>query len=167
MLTDQKAAGSPAQTTHHAPAADALDQLICYFEGQFVPMADAKVSIMTHAFMYGTATFEGIRAYWNEEEGVLYGLKLREHVERLRQSCRILLMRDVPSVVRFGNLHGVSTCPLTASGVEYVTYVQDTGFLAQDEKSPLLILTRSCSSSRSRARAAPTRPRRSTASCAG
>jgi branched-chain amino acid aminotransferase len=53
---------------------------------------------MTHAFMYGTATFEGIRAYWNEEEGVLYGLKLREHVERLRQSCRILLMRDVPSV---------------------------------------------------------------------
>ena len=59
-------------------------------------MADAKVSIMTHAFMYGTATFEGIRAYWNEEQGVLYGLKLREHVERLRQSCRILLMRRRP-----------------------------------------------------------------------
>ncbi len=98
MLTDQKAAGTPAETTHHAPSPDALDQLICYFEGQFVPMADAKVSIMTHAFMYGTATFEGIRAYWNEEQGVLYGLKLREHVERLRQSCRILLMRDVPSV---------------------------------------------------------------------
>ena len=88
----------PAETTHHAPSPDALDELICYFEGQFVPMADAKVSIMTHAFMYGTATFEGIRAYWNEEQGVLYGLKLREHVERLRQSCRILLMRDVPSV---------------------------------------------------------------------
>ena len=61
-------------------------------------MRDAKVSIMTHAFMYGTATFEGIRAYWNEEQGALYGLKLREHVERIRQSCRILLMEDVPSV---------------------------------------------------------------------
>ena len=61
-------------------------------------MRDAKVSIMTHAFMYGTATFEGIRAYWNEEQGRLYGLKLREHVERIRQSCRILLMEDVPSV---------------------------------------------------------------------
>src|SRR4029077_19607550 len=47
---------------------------------------------------YGTATFEGIRAYWNPEQKRLYGLKLREHVERLRQSCRILLMRDVPSV---------------------------------------------------------------------
>ena len=32
-------------------------------------MRDAKVSIMTHAFMYGTATFEGIRAYWNAEQG--------------------------------------------------------------------------------------------------
>jgi len=53
---------------------------------------------MTHAFMYGTATFEGIRAYWNAEQGKLYGLKLREHVERLRQSCRIMLMTNVPSV---------------------------------------------------------------------
>jgi branched-chain amino acid aminotransferase len=48
--------------------------------------------------MYGTATFEGIRAYWNDEEQTLYGLKLREHVERLRQSCRMLLMKDIPSV---------------------------------------------------------------------
>jgi branched-chain amino acid aminotransferase len=90
--------GNPAPATHHAPTPGSLDDLICYFEGDFVPMKDAKVSIMTHAFMYGTATFEGIRAYWNEEQGTLYGLKVREHVERIRQSCRILLMKDVPSV---------------------------------------------------------------------
>ena len=53
---------------------------------------------MTHAFMYGTATFEGIRAYWNEERQTLFGLFLREHVERIRQSCRILLIDQVPSV---------------------------------------------------------------------
>ena len=97
MLT-QKSADTPAPATHHAPKPGALDELTCYFEGAFVPMGDAKVSIMTHAFMYGTATFEGIRAYWNEEQGKLYGLKVREHVERLRQSCRILLMENVPSV---------------------------------------------------------------------
>jgi branched-chain amino acid aminotransferase len=89
---------TPAPSTHHAPKPGDLDDLICYFEGAFVPMRDAKVSVMTHAFLYGTATFEGIRAYWNEEQGRLYGLKLREHVERIRQSCRILLMEDVPSV---------------------------------------------------------------------
>ena len=97
MLTE-KVAETPTTTPHHAPSAGPLDELICYFEGAWVAMREAKVSIMTHAFMYGTATFEGIRAYWNEEQGTLYGLKLREHVERIRQSCRILLMKDVPSV---------------------------------------------------------------------
>ncbi len=97
MLTD-KSDAPLAPSAHHAPTSASLEDLICYFEGDWVPMRDAKVSIMTHAFMYGTATFEGIRAYWNAEQGRLYGLKLREHVERIRQSCRILLMVDVPPV---------------------------------------------------------------------
>ncbi len=95
MLTEKSDA---EPTTHHAPTPGSLDDLVCYFEGDWVAMRDAKVSIMTHAFMYGTATFEGIRAYWNPEQKRLYGLKLREHVERIRQSCRIMLMSDVPSV---------------------------------------------------------------------
>jgi len=97
MLTE-KSDATPEPTVHHAPKPGALDDLICYFEGDWVPMRDAKVSVMTHAFMYGTATFEGIRGYWNADQGRLYGLKIREHVERIRQSCRILLMHDVPSV---------------------------------------------------------------------
>ena len=97
MLTE-KAAASPAPSPHHAPSASSLEDLICYFEGAWVPMREAKVSIMTHAFMYGTATFEGIRAYWNVDQHRLFGVKIREHVERIRQSCRILLMKDVPSV---------------------------------------------------------------------
>ena len=75
-----------------------LDDLITYFEGRYVPLGDAKVSIMTHAFMYGTAVFEGIRAYWNADQGVLYGLKIREHMERIRRNAGMLLMDDLPSV---------------------------------------------------------------------
>jgi branched-chain amino acid aminotransferase len=96
MLT-QKAPAQP-EAAPAAGSAPALDDLICYFEGQFVPMRDAKVSIMTHAFMYGTAVFEGIRAYWNEEHGKLYGLFIREHMERIRRNAGILLMDDLPSV---------------------------------------------------------------------
>jgi branched-chain amino acid aminotransferase len=97
-MTTETTRETAASAAHHAPTPGSLDELTCYFEGRFVPMKDARVSIMTHAFMYGTATFEGIRAYWNEEQGRLFGLKIREHVERIRQSCRILLMNDVPSV---------------------------------------------------------------------
>jgi branched-chain amino acid aminotransferase len=71
---------------------------IAYFEGGFCPLADAKVNVMTHAFLYGTATFEGIRAYWNADQGELYALKLNEHLERLRASSKILMMNPLPEV---------------------------------------------------------------------
>lgn len=72
--------------------------ITAYLEGDFRPLADAKVSVMTHAFLYGTATFEGIRAYWNADEQQLYALKVNEHLERLRSSCKILLMDPLPDV---------------------------------------------------------------------
>jgi branched-chain amino acid aminotransferase len=88
----------PEATPGAAAAPRELDSLICYFEGRFVPMREAKVSIMTHAFMYGTAVFEGIRAYWNADDQQLYGLFIREHMERITRSCRILLMEPIPPV---------------------------------------------------------------------
>lgn len=74
------------------------ESAIAYFEGEYRPLAEARVNVLTHAFLYGTATFEGIRAYWNAEEKQLYGLKLRPHLERLRASCKILLMDPLPDV---------------------------------------------------------------------
>lgn len=71
---------------------------IAYFEGEFRPLVGAKVNVMTHAFLYGTATFEGIRAYWNAQQGELYALKLDQHLERLRASCKILMMDPLPEV---------------------------------------------------------------------
>lgn len=100
MLTQKPAAGDAARAAA-APADPA--SLICLFEGRYVPLGEAKVSIMTHAFLYGTGVFEGIRAYWNEEQGQLYALKLREHMERIRNSAKILLMPDVPSVDQLTN----------------------------------------------------------------
>lgn len=63
-----------------------------YFQGSIVPAEQAKVSVMTHAFNYGTGVFEGIRGYWNAAQGELYLLKLREHFERLQQSAKLLRM---------------------------------------------------------------------------
>jgi branched-chain amino acid aminotransferase len=47
---------------------------------------------MTHSFLYGTAVFEGIRAYWNADQGQLFLLKAKEHYERILDSCKILMM---------------------------------------------------------------------------
>ncbi|MBO8125679.1 MAG: branched-chain amino acid transaminase [Firmicutes bacterium] len=64
-----------------------------YFRGQIVPNEEAKISIQTHAFLYGTAVFEGIRAYWVEEEQQLYVFRMLEHYQRLHNSGRIFLMK--------------------------------------------------------------------------
>ncbi len=52
---------------------------IAYFRGNFVPLSEAKVSVMTHALHYGTAVFEGIRGNWNEKEGKIFIFRMREH----------------------------------------------------------------------------------------
>jgi branched-chain amino acid aminotransferase len=61
-----------------------------YFNGDFVPAADAKVSVLTHAFNYGTACFEGIRGYATADGSDILVFRLREHMERLVQSSHII-----------------------------------------------------------------------------
>lgn len=81
---------SPADA-RQAPTRSTAD-LWAFFEGDFVPLRDAKISVMTHAFNYGTAVFEGVRAYWNPEQEQLFGLDLLPHFERIHRSARILQM---------------------------------------------------------------------------
>lgn len=66
--------------------------LLCYFEGKIVPLSEAKVGILTHALSYGTACFEGIRGYYNEQHGQLYLFRALEHYQRLQESTRVLMM---------------------------------------------------------------------------
>ena len=63
-----------------------------FFEGDFVPLEQANINVMTHAFNYGTAVFEGIRGNWNEDQQQLYLFKVPEHIERIRQSAKIMRM---------------------------------------------------------------------------
>lgn len=63
-----------------------------FLKGQILPLADAKIGIMTHAFNYGTAVFEGIRANWNADEEQIFLFRPREHFQRLRRSAHILMM---------------------------------------------------------------------------
>jgi len=118
MLTE-KPAVQPLVKTGARPVGD----VTCWFEGAWTPLADARVSVMTHAFLYGTAIFEGIRAYWNEEQGQLYGLKLRAHYERLHQSARVMLMDPGLSV---DELVGLTVELLRRNGYREDAYVRPT-----------------------------------------
>jgi branched-chain amino acid aminotransferase len=63
-----------------------------YFRKQFVPLAEAKIGVMTHSLHYGTAVFEGIRGNWNKEQQQMYIFRLKEHYQRLEDGSHMLRM---------------------------------------------------------------------------
>jgi branched-chain amino acid aminotransferase len=58
--------------------------------GVFVKWADATTHVLTHALHYGTSVFEGIRCY--EAEGGSAVFRLKDHMERLVRSARMVMM---------------------------------------------------------------------------
>ncbi len=61
-----------------------------FFNGKIVPIEEAKISVMTHAFNYGTGVFGGMRGYWNDDEEQLFVFRPHEHFERLKHSAAFL-----------------------------------------------------------------------------
>jgi branched-chain amino acid aminotransferase len=61
-----------------------------WINGEFVAWEDAKVHVLTHALHYGTAVFEGIRAYDTERGTAIF--RNHDHLNRLEQSARLLYM---------------------------------------------------------------------------
>ena len=64
-----------------------------FFEGKIVPLSEANINIATHGFLYGTAVFGGVRAYWNEEKKHLFVFRPYDHFRRLLHSARMMSMQ--------------------------------------------------------------------------
>jgi len=73
-----------------SPTTSGIDAGHIWFDGELVPAAEAKVSVLTHALHYGTSVFEGIRAYKTARGPAVF--RLNEHAERLLDSAKILGM---------------------------------------------------------------------------
>jgi branched-chain amino acid aminotransferase len=100
-----------------------------YFKKNIVPLEDAKIGVMTHAFNYGTAVFEGIRGNWNEDEGQIYVFRLKEHYNRLRKSCRIMQI-DFP----YDNeeLYSITTKLVEMSGYREDVYIRPLAYKSSE-----------------------------------
>ena len=72
--------------------------LYAFFQGQLVPLSEAKIGVMTNSLHYGTAVFEGIRGNWNSEQQQLYLFRLKEHYYRMHEGCQVLKI-DLPYTV--------------------------------------------------------------------
>ena len=65
-----------------------------WMNGEIVPYEAATTHVLSHSLHYGLAAFEGIRSY-ESKDGRAAVFRLREHIDRLFQSCHIATI-DVP-----------------------------------------------------------------------
>ena len=89
-------------------AAQPFDQRdgVIWMDGEYVPWADAKVHVLTHALHYGSAVFEGERAYGGtifeltahtqrlHDSAKIIGFEIPYSVETINQACNELLVRE-------------------------------------------------------------------------
>ena len=61
-----------------------------WMNGRLVPQEQAVLPVNSAAVFYATNVFEGLRAYWNERDGEMYGFRLADHVTRLRESMKMM-----------------------------------------------------------------------------
>ncbi len=59
-------------------------------DGEFVAWQDAQVHLLSVAVQFGSSVFEGIRCYDTAKGPAIF--RLREHIRRLHDSCRIYRM---------------------------------------------------------------------------
>lgn len=110
-----------------------------FMDGEFVLYENAKISVRTHAFLYGTSVFEGIRGYWNEENKQLYVFRMREHFERIHNSCKIMHMIPPYSV---DEMCEITVKLLKKNAPETDTYIRPTIYKSAETVGPKLINNR-------------------------
>ncbi|MFN3599101.1 MAG: branched-chain-amino-acid transaminase [Aquificaceae bacterium] len=107
-----------------------------FFEGDFAPADKAKISVMTNSFHYGTAVFEGIRAYWNQEEEQLYVLFAKEHYQRLLKNCKAMFM-ELPYTVE--DLMNITAELLRKNQIREDVYIRPIAYFKDLKLTPKLI----------------------------
>ena len=66
--------------------------------GNLMPLNEAKVSITAPGLSYAALVFEGVRAYWNENDKELFVFRLDDHLKRFANSMKILKFEKTPSL---------------------------------------------------------------------
>jgi len=67
-----------------------MRELKIWMNGRLVAQDQAVLPVNSAAVFYGTNVFEGLRAYWNADDGEVYCFRLQEHFVRFRESMKMM-----------------------------------------------------------------------------
>ena len=103
-----------------------------WWDGDLVRWEDATVHVTDLAWSAVGAVFEGIRAYWNEDQEELYVFRLKEHMQRLKESSRMVRLPISQSV---DELVQITVDMLKANDIREDTYIFPLVYGADAESS--------------------------------
>ncbi len=93
-----------------------MDNQTVYLNGQYLPLTDAKISVMDRGFLFGDGVYEVVPAYY----GKLF--RLEDHLERLDNSLKSIRLQNPHSHEQWRNL----LTPLLKKGEDQSVYLQVT-----------------------------------------
>lgn len=71
-----------------------MKERLIWFKGEVMPVSQAKINVLAPTSQFGANVFEGLRAYWNDEEKQLYVFRLEEHTNRLLNSIKMMRFEE-------------------------------------------------------------------------
>jgi branched-chain amino acid aminotransferase len=107
----------------------------CYIQKRFIPLEEARLPVMTHAFLYGTAVFEGVRGNWSDERGESLIFRPIEHFRRLKQSAHIMHI-ELPQSAE--ELADITAQVVAGSGFHEDTYIRPIAYKSGEVIGPKL-----------------------------
>ncbi len=96
-----------------------------WLNGDLVPWREATIPVTAMGASGSLAVFEGIKAYWNEDEKQLFVFRLEDHLRRLYDSMKIVRM--APATDREG-LFQATLDLIRANECRQDTYIRPVAF---------------------------------------
>lgn len=115
------------------PIIDALPDSLCYLDGTYTPLRDAKVSVLDRGFIFGDGVYEVVPVY----EGHLFCFE--EHMARLDRSLAELQIRNPLTADQWRNVATrlIEASPPIAQAGTQGLYIQVTrGVAPRDHAMP-------------------------------
>lgn len=106
-----------------------------FLDGEYIESDKATIPVRTHAFLYGTGVFEGIRAYYNKEEDQMYAFRMKEHYERMLRSAKVMWMESPYTVEEYCQ---ITKDLLKKNGYRQNAYIRPTLYKSSIKVGPSL-----------------------------
>lgn len=113
-----------------------MEKSYVFYQGEIVEEKEVSISVRCKAFNYGLAVFEGIRAYWDGEKEQLFVFRMKEHYDRLLQSCKTTYI-NIPYTSE--ELCNYTVELLRKNNFKGTTYIRPVAFKGSDALAPTLL----------------------------